>query len=102
MNSRSVLSRGALAVSTVLLPAAGSVQARYPEKPLRLLVGNAPGGGSDITARNVADRLSESLGRPFVVDNRSGAGGAIAMSLPGFADSLRQARLWCGFRSRCR
>jgi len=55
--------------------------AGYPEKPLRMLVGNAPGGGSDITARNVADRLSDALGRPIVVDNRPGAGGAIAMSL---------------------
>ncbi|MBI3043411.1 MAG: tripartite tricarboxylate transporter substrate binding protein [Betaproteobacteria bacterium] len=62
-------------------PPGGAAAGGYPEKPLRLLVGNAPGGGSDITARNVAERLSESLGRSIVVDNRPGAGGVIAMNL---------------------
>ncbi|HWP89530.1 MAG TPA: tripartite tricarboxylate transporter substrate binding protein [Burkholderiales bacterium] len=53
----------------------------YPQKPVRFIVGFSPGGGSDILARLLSDKLTESWGRPFVVDNRSGAGGTIALSL---------------------
>jgi len=53
----------------------------YPDKSIRLLVGNAPGGGSDITARTVAEKLAELLGRSVIVDNRAGASGIIAMNL---------------------
>ena len=53
----------------------------YPHKPVRFIVGFSPGGGSDILARLLSDKLTESWGRPFVVDNRSGAGGTIALSL---------------------
>jgi tripartite-type tricarboxylate transporter receptor subunit TctC len=53
----------------------------YPEKPIRLLVGNAPGGGIDITARAVAQKLTERWGRSVVVDNRPGASGLIAMDM---------------------
>jgi tripartite-type tricarboxylate transporter receptor subunit TctC len=50
----------------------------YPNRPIRLLVGLAPGGFSDITARFIAPRLGEILGRQVIVENRTGAGGAIA------------------------
>ena len=50
----------------------------YPLKPVRVIVGLAPGGGADIMAREAAQRLTESLGRSFIVDNRPAAGGAIA------------------------
>lgn len=53
----------------------------YPAKPIRLLVGNAPGGGIDITARAVAQKLTERWGRSVVVDNRPGASGLIAMEV---------------------
>ena len=53
----------------------------YPVKPIRLLVGNAPGGGIDITARAVAQKLTERWGRSVVVDNRPGASGLIAMDM---------------------
>ena len=53
----------------------------YPEKSIRMLVGNAPGGGSDITARTVAEKLTDLLGRSVIVDNRPGASGIIAMNL---------------------
>ena len=49
----------------------------YPEKPVRMVVPFPPGGGIDIIARHVTQKLSEAFGVQFVVDNRGGAGGAI-------------------------
>ena len=51
---------------------------QYPSKPVRMLVGVAPGGGLDAGTRTVAGKLSELLGQSFVVENRSGGGGTIA------------------------
>lgn len=53
----------------------------WPAKTVRVIVPFAPGGGADLTARPVSQKLTESLGQPFVVDNRGGAGGAIGMEL---------------------
>jgi tripartite-type tricarboxylate transporter receptor subunit TctC len=53
----------------------------YPVRPVRVLVGLAPGGGTDIQTRLIAQKLSEHLGRPFVVENRTGAGGTVAYAL---------------------
>lgn len=66
-----------------LLPfsASAQTQPRYPVKPVRLLVGFAPGGGSDILSRTVGQKLTERWGQPVVTDNRAGAGGTIAMEL---------------------
>jgi tripartite-type tricarboxylate transporter receptor subunit TctC len=53
----------------------------WPNRPVRILVGFGPGGGTDIVARVLAERLSEVLGQQFVVENRTGAGGTIAGSI---------------------
>jgi tripartite-type tricarboxylate transporter receptor subunit TctC len=50
----------------------------YPNKPIRLLLGYAPGGPSDLAARLLGPHLNQALGQPLVIDNRPGAGGSLA------------------------
>ena len=62
-----------------LAPAPGQAQpAKYPDRPVKLVVGFAAGGGTDVAARVIAQKLSETLGQTFVVENRPGASGLIA------------------------
>jgi tripartite-type tricarboxylate transporter receptor subunit TctC len=56
-------------------------QDAYPSKPIRLVLGFAPGGISDVLGRALAAKLSQSIGQQIVVDNRPGAGGSIAAAL---------------------
>jgi tripartite-type tricarboxylate transporter receptor subunit TctC len=71
-----------LLLSAILLAGTTWVAAQeYPSKPVRLIVPFAPGGGNDIVARAIAQQLSASLGRQFVVDNRAGAGGVVGAEL---------------------
>jgi tripartite-type tricarboxylate transporter receptor subunit TctC len=68
---------------TVLLSsfAAPAVAQPYPSKPIRFLVGFAPGGTNDIVARARAQKLTENVGQSFVIENRGGANTAIATKL---------------------
>lgn len=68
-----------LAAALVAVLAAGTAvaQANYPEQTVRILVGFSPGVAPDVTARLLADKLSEALAKPVVVENLTGAGGNI-------------------------
>jgi tripartite-type tricarboxylate transporter receptor subunit TctC len=69
-----------LAVATAGLPAVSRIAGAqvYPARPVRVMVGFAPGQAIDIVTRIIAQRLSERLGQQFIVENRPGAGGNIA------------------------
>ena len=74
--NRRALFLPALALA-LALPALAQTDA-YPNRPITLVVGYPPGGSTDLTGRTVADQLARKLGVPVVVENASGAGGAIA------------------------
>ena len=63
------------------LPCAEALSQEYPTKPVRILVGFAPGGGTDIMARAIGAKISESLKQQFVIENRPGANANIAAKL---------------------
>lgn len=64
--------------AALLLGASQALAQAYPAKPVRVLVGLAPGGGVDLIARIFTPKLSESLGQPFIVENRPGGGSILA------------------------
>ena len=70
-----------LAVTIATTYAADAAAAQYPDKPIRLIVGFAPGGNTDTVARLVGQKLGERLGTQVIVDNRGGAGGTIGTEL---------------------
>jgi tripartite-type tricarboxylate transporter receptor subunit TctC len=74
---------GFCVAALALLSGAAEAQsgAAYPMKPLRFVVPYVPGGGTDLMARALAQRMSESMGQSVIVDNRAGAGGNLGMEL---------------------
>ncbi len=84
MRPKSLACTAALAVFALTLsiaPAAAQSDpaANYPNKPIRLIVGFGAGGGTDLLTRIVAPKLAEVIGQPVVIENRTGAGGRIAI-----------------------
>ena len=66
----------------------------YPRKPVRLIVGFPPGGNADASSRLIAQRMGESMGANFVVENRTGAGGSIAAHIASRAAPDGYTLLW--------
>ncbi|MEY2772367.1 MAG: hypothetical protein RIQ38_2786 [Pseudomonadota bacterium] len=73
--------RRSLLAAACLLPALALAQANYPSKPVRIMVGANAGGGTDIVARLLAEKMAEGLKGSFVVENRPGASNTIAADL---------------------
>jgi tripartite-type tricarboxylate transporter receptor subunit TctC len=79
--------------------ALGAAHAQWPERPITLVVPFPPGGGLDITARQIAPLLSKDLGQPVVVENRAGATGSIGASAVAKASPDGYLLLWSSLTS---
>jgi tripartite-type tricarboxylate transporter receptor subunit TctC len=79
---RTMLTAGLAALAAIVAGAAGAQgenAANFPNRPIHLIVGFAAGGGNDLFARLVGQKLSENIGQPVIVENKPGAGGRIAV-----------------------
>lgn len=78
VNRRQLAVMAAIVGAAVAMPGTALAQAGYPNKPIKILVGFAPGGPSDLIARVVGAKMGEILGTQVVIENKTGAGGMIA------------------------
>src|SRR5256885_10949176 len=76
-----ILAGTVLAAALCVQPVHAQEPADYPSKPIHILVGFTPGGGPDITARYIAQKLGEAWKQQVLVDNRPGAGGTLAAGM---------------------
>jgi len=83
-----VLSHVLLATATIPAVSAPLSAQQYPTKPVKIIVAFAPGGGNDLIARVMAQRLTTALGQQFIVENKPGAGGSI-----GFRSGIKSLRM---------
>jgi tripartite-type tricarboxylate transporter receptor subunit TctC len=97
MNLKPLLTSLAAAAAAVLVMA--PAQAQWPERPVTLVVPFPPGGGLDITARQIAPLLSKELGQPAVVENRPGATGSIGVNAVAKAKPDGNLLLWSSLTS---
>ena len=67
-----------VAFLALALPCETALSQAYPSRPIRMVVGFPPGGGTDVVARIISPKLSENLGQPVVIENRPGATGTVA------------------------
>ena len=70
-----------LLVVALCLAAGEAAAQQYPSRPIRFIVPFAPGGGADVIARSLSDRLAQSLGQPVLVENKPGAGATVGADL---------------------
>jgi tripartite-type tricarboxylate transporter receptor subunit TctC len=68
-------------IAACAMPGGAHAQQKFPTKPIRIIVPFSPGGGTDTMARVIAQKMSENWGQPVVIENRTGAGGAIGTAL---------------------
>ncbi len=87
------MTAGAAALAS--LPSSAQSQI-YPTRPVRLLVGFPPGGGSDVGARIIANKLSELWGQQVIVENKPGAGGHLAIEVAAHASHDGYTMIWVG------
>jgi tripartite-type tricarboxylate transporter receptor subunit TctC len=79
MSTRTSIHRVVLITFTALLADNALAQA-YPSRPVRIILGAAPGGNTDTVARALASQFSAAMGQPFVIENRPGAAGCLHLS----------------------
>ena len=82
-----------IAAAATVVPATAQ---NYPSKPIRIIVPQVPGGPADIRVRQIAQKLTESFGRPVIVENRPGGGSTIATRLAAKADPDGYTLFNCG------
>src|SRR5262249_62092084 len=80
---RSVLTGGLAALAAIIAQAAAAQGngANFPNRPIRMIVGFAAGGGNDLFARLVWEKLSDNIGQPAIIQKKPGAGGRIAVEV---------------------